>query len=146
LKLIDVTDAAGRVVEPEWLRKAEAVFRQLRESLPCDCARRLGAVFSGGGRMTLAVEGNAVRSLAVWRLIDNICEGRRFHFDDLVTDVQARSRGAGARLLAALEERAVRAGSTVVALDSGTQRVGAHKFYFGAGYVIPSFSFRKTIT
>lgn len=122
------------------------MHRQLRDTLPPDYAGRLGEVFDGGARMTLAVEGDAVRSLAVWRLIENTYEGRRFHIDDLVTDARARSQGAGAWLLAALEEKAVRAGCTVVALESGTQRERAHKFYFGAGYTIPSFSFRKTIT
>ena len=146
MELIEVTDEAGRVVEPEWLRRAEPVHRQLREGLPDDYGRRLAQVFNTGARMTLAVSGESVRSLALWRVIENTYEGRRFHIDDLVTDIQHRSHGAGAWLLAALERRARESGCAVVALESGTQRLRAHKFYFTAGYTIPSFSFRKAMT
>jgi hypothetical protein len=33
----------------------------------------------------------------------------------------------------------------VLALDSGTQRTDAHRFYFREGLVIPAFCFRKTL-
>jgi hypothetical protein len=33
----------------------------------------------------------------------------------------------------------------VLALDSGTQRTDAHRFYFREGMVIPSFCFRKNL-
>jgi hypothetical protein len=37
-------------------------------------------------------------------------------------------------------------GCDVVALDSGTQRTAAHRFYFREGFVIPSFCFRKSLS
>ena len=41
MRVMDVTDADGRVAEPAWLGRAEAVHRQLRTALPADYAARL---------------------------------------------------------------------------------------------------------
>ena len=143
--VVEVTAPGGEVVAPEWLARAEGVHRQLRPDLPADYAARLRVVFANGGRMAAVTEGEDVRAVALWRLIENTYEGRRLYVDDLVTDADCRSRGVGRFLLAALEERARALGCDVIALDSGTQRTGAHRFYFREGFVIPSFSFRKTL-
>ena len=145
LVLVDVTGASGNIVAPEWLARAEIVHRQLRDRLPGDYAHRLAEVFAGGAHMMLAVEGDEVRGVAVWRVIQNTYEGCRLYVDDLVTDAAHRSRGVGRFLLAGLEARAHRLGCDVIALDSGTQRTSAHRFYFREGFVIPSFCFRKSI-
>ena len=65
--------------------------------------------------------------------------------DDLVSDAAHRSRGIGSALLRQLERQARALNCHVLALDSGTQRTDAHRFYFREGMVIPSFSFRKTL-
>jgi GNAT superfamily N-acetyltransferase len=145
LVLVDVTGASGNIVAPEWLARAEIVHRQLRDRLPGDYAHRLAEVFAGGAHMMLAVEGDEVRGVAVWRVIQNTYEGCRLYVDDLVTDAAHRSRGVGRFLLAGLEARAHRLGCDVIVLDSGTQRTSAHRFYFREGFVIPSFCFRKSI-
>ena len=146
LALVEVTGAAGEILAPDWLARAETVHRQLRDRLPPDYVRRLGEVFAGGGRMTLAVEAAEVRGVAVWRLVQNTYEGCRLYVDDLVTDSSHRSRGVGRFLLAGLEAKARSLACDVIALDSGTQRTSAHRFYFREGFVIPSFSFRKTLS
>ena len=145
LSIVDITDPDGGLVEPAWLERAEAVHRQLRDRLPPDYARRMQAVFGGGGRMSVAVGAGAVLGVAVWRLVENTYEGRRLYVDDLVTDAASRSRGVGRFLLSALEDRARALGCDVIALDSGTQRTGAHRFYFREGFIIPSFCFRKSL-
>jgi GNAT superfamily N-acetyltransferase len=145
LRLIDVSGGGGEVVAPEWLRRAESVHRQLRDRLPADYAGRLGAVFASGARMCVAAEGDAVRGVAVWRLVENTSEGRRFYVDDLVTDAAQRSRGVGRALLSHLEAKARALDCDVLALDSGTQRMQAHRFYFREGFTIPAFCFRKTL-
>ena len=144
--MVEVTGSAGEILAPEWLDRAEPVHRQLRDRLPADYARRLGEVFSGGARMTLAVEAAEVRGIAIWRVILNTHEGSRLYVDDLVTDMAHRSRGVGRFLLAGLEARARTHGCSVIALDSGTQRTSAHRFYFREGFVIPSFCFRKSLS
>ncbi|HQR03276.1 MAG: GNAT family N-acetyltransferase [Proteobacteria bacterium] len=143
--LHEVTDAAGAVIAPEWLARAEPVHRQLRDKLPGNYAERLRRVFESGGRMVVATEGEAVRGLALWRLVENTYEGRRLYVDDLVTDTGNRSRGIGHELLAYLEQRARALDCDVLSLDSGTQRQDAHRFYFREGFVIPAFCFRKNL-
>ena len=145
LHLIDITDAAGAVREPAWLARAERVHRQLREQLPADYAGRLAQGFANGARMAVATEGDAVAGVAIWRLIENTYEGRRLYVDDLVTDSELRSQGVGKALLAHLERRAIELRCDVLTLDSGTQRSGAHRFYFREGMSIPAFCFRKVL-
>jgi len=143
--VVEVTDGNGSVVEPAWLALAEPVHRQLRTSLPADYAGRLRAVFANGARMSVATEGDAVRGVALWRVIENTYEGRRLYVDDLVSDEAHRSRGIGKTLLGHLERLARDLQCDVLALDSGTQRTEAHRFYFREGLVIPAFSFRKNL-
>lgn len=143
--VVDVTGGDGSVVEPKWLLLAEPVHRQLRSGLPDDYAGRLRAIFGNGARMSVATEGTAVRGLALWRVIENTYEGCRLYVDDLVTDEAHRSRGIGRALLQHLERQARTLQCEVLALDSGTQRTDAHRFYFREGLVIPAFSFRKTL-
>ncbi|MCX7167692.1 MAG: GNAT family N-acetyltransferase [Rhodocyclales bacterium] len=143
--VVDVTGSDGSVVESKWLARAEPVHRQLRTGLPADYAGRLRAVFGNGARMSVATEESAVRGVALWRVIENTYEGRRLYVDDLVTDEAHRSRGIGRTLLQHLERHARELQCDVLALDSGTQRTDAHRFYFREGLVIPAFSFRKIL-
>lgn len=145
MRVIDVTDGSGRVVEPLWLGRAEGVHRQLRTALPPDYPGRLAQVFANGGRLSVAANDEAVLGVALWRLIENTYEGRRLYVDDLVTDAAQRSRGVGRALLGHLEARARQLDCDVLALDSGVQRAAAHKFYFREGMHIPGFCFRKNL-
>ncbi|HNN46793.1 MAG TPA: GNAT family N-acetyltransferase [Azospira sp.] len=144
-EVVEVTAPGGEVVAPEWLARAEGVHRQLRPDLPADYAARLRVVFANGGRMAAVTEGEDVRAVALWRLIENTYEGRRLYVDDLVTDAAQRSRGFGKMLFDWLQAKALQLGCDVIALDSGVQRAGAHKFYFREGMHVPSFCFRKVI-
>ena len=146
LTVIDVTGADGGVPEAAWLVRAEPVHRQLRDRLPADYAGRLRGIFVNGGRMSVAAEDLVVRGVALWRVIENTYEGRRLYVDDLVTDAAHRSRGIGRTLLDHLERHARELQCDVLALDSGTQRSAAHRFYFRHGLVIPAFCFRKNLT
>ncbi len=144
-EIVEITAADGTVAAPQWLARAEAVHRQLRPALPADYAGRLQQVFANGGRMAVVADGDAVRAVTLWRVIENTYEGRRLYVDDLVTDEAQRSRGHGKLLFDWLQARAKRLGCDVVALDSGVQRAGAHKFYFREGMFVPSFCFRKVV-
>ena len=144
-EVVEVTAADGALAEPAWLARAEGVHRQLRPGLPADYAGRLKDVFANGGRMAVVAEEDAVCAVALWRLIENTYEGRRLYVDDLVTDEARRSQGFGKLLFDWLQVKAAQLGCDVIALDSGVQRAGAHKFYFREGMFVPSFCFRKVI-
>jgi GNAT superfamily N-acetyltransferase len=146
LSFLCLTDDAGEILFPQWLARAEAVHRQLRDQLPPghDAYREtLTRVCKNGGRLTLAVEGDTLKGLALWRVLENTYEGRRLYVDDLVVDAAQRSKGVGKALIEWLEEHARTLSCTVLALDSGLQRANAHRFYFREGFMIASFCFRK---
>ncbi|MEO8419221.1 MAG: GNAT family N-acetyltransferase [Methylophilaceae bacterium] len=145
MRLVEITDDGGGIVEPLWLIRAEMVHRQLRPQLPLDYLGRMHQVFANGARLMVVVDNERVLGLGLWRLIENTYEGRRLYVDDLVTDESTRSQGVGKLLLQHLEQQARTLGCEVLALDSGVQRVEAHKFYFREGMHIRSFCFRKTL-
>ncbi|MDR3055202.1 MAG: GNAT family N-acetyltransferase [Zoogloeaceae bacterium] len=151
LEIIPVTDDAGAIAPAaaKWLPKAEVVHRQLRERLPSGYEAyraTLRRVFANGGRFTLAVEGEAVKGVALWRIVENTCEGRGFFVDDLVVDAACRSQGVGKALILWLENLARNHQCDALTLTSGVQRSDAHRFYFREGFTIPSFCFRKKLT
>jgi GNAT superfamily N-acetyltransferase len=144
-RVIDLTDASGDVVERAWLLKAERVHRQLRPQLPADYTGAMERVFAGGGRLSVAVRGDEVTGVAVWRIHANTFEGLHMYVDDLVTDEKLRSSGVGKLLMDHLQVIARAAGCSSCTLDSGTQRQQAHKFYFREGLVVTSFHFSKPL-
>jgi hypothetical protein len=145
VQIIEITNDTGHVVQPTWLARAERVHRELRPQIPAPYVESLGRVFQGGGRMIIAVYAGEVAGVAVFRVHENTAQGRKLYVDDLVVDLECRSRGIGSALLAQLEQHARRADCVVVDLDSGTERERAHRFYFRAGYTIRTFGFKKGI-
>jgi len=141
MRIVAVTDASGAVVDAEWLRRAERVHRMLRTALPEDYAAKMKRVFAGGGRMCVAADGDRVLGVAVYRIYENTWAEVQLYVDDLVVDEAERSQGVGHVLMRHLEQVARDAGCTTFALDSGTRRDQAHKFYFREGMVITSFHF-----
>lgn len=145
MNIIEITDDKGAIADPGWLGKAESVHRQLRAALPPEYEAKMKRVFAGGARMCVAVEGEAVAGVAVYRTYENTWAGKQLYVDDLVTDEKRRSSGVGRMLLGYLEQKARAAGFENLALDSGTQRQQAHKFYFREGMVVTSFHFGKKL-
>jgi len=145
MKVVEITDAKGQIVEAEWLKRAEMVHRQLRPTLPADYAARMQVIFAGGAGMAVVVDGDTVLGAAVFRVIENTFHGRELYCDDLITDETRRSTGVGHALIQHMERLARGRGCQWLTLDSGTQRQQAHKFYFREGMTIPSFHFTKPL-
>jgi GNAT superfamily N-acetyltransferase len=82
-----------------------------------------------------------VRSVAGFRRMEMLHSGITLYVDDLVTDAATRSRGYGDQLLDWLVTRARSEGCDEFSLDSGTQRVDAHRFYLRKRMKIASFHF-----
>jgi GNAT superfamily N-acetyltransferase len=82
---------------------------------------------------------------AGWRIVATTSVVRKLYVDDLVTSAASRSTGVGRALLAHLEQHAQAAGCAVLALDSGTQRTDAHRFYFRERMAVTAFSFDKPL-
>lgn len=71
--------------------------------------------------------------------------GRVLFVDDLVTDPHIRSRGIGAALFAALEQRGRAARCERIELDSGVTNHAAHRFYYRHRMVAMALHFAKPL-
>jgi GNAT superfamily N-acetyltransferase len=145
LKVVPITNAVFEVVEQEWLTRAEAVHRQLRPHLPATYAQRMREVFAAGAEMAVAVDGEEVRGVTVFRMLNRTVSGLDLYCDDLVTDETKRSSGVGRTLVAYMEALARERGCSALTLDSGSHRQQAHKFYFREGLAITAFHFVKPL-
>ena len=145
VEVVAVTDAGGAVVDPKMLAAAEAVHRQLRPQLPADYPARMKEVFGSGAEMAVAVVEGQVAGITVFRVIEKTFTGREIYCDDLVTDEKRRSGGVGHALIAYMEKVGRERRCDMLALDSGTQRQQAHKFYFREQMPITAFHFSKKL-
>lgn len=100
---------------------------------------------SEGYRLAYLEAGGQVVTVAGYRVSTNLWLGRHLYVDDLVTAGDARSAGHGAQMLDWLRMQARAAGCRFFDLDSGTQRGGAHRFYFGKGLTISAFHFSEPL-
>lgn len=96
---------------------------------------------SAGYRLAYLEAGGEVRSLAGFRVLENLHAGRFLYVDDLVTRAQDASRGYGGALFDWLVAKAHKAGCAQLQLDSGVWRHGAHRFYLRKGMDIVSHHF-----
>ena len=145
MNVIPITNHDGEIVNGDMLVAAEGVHRQLRPHLPEDYVARMEEVFASGAEMAVAIVGSRVAGLTVFRVIEKTFSGRELYCDDLVTDEKHRSAGVGHALIAYMEKVGRERGCDVLALDSGTQRQQAHKFYFREQMPITAFHFSKKL-
>ncbi len=145
VSVVAVTDASGAVVNAGMMGAAEGVHRQLRPGLPADYAGRMKEVFASGAEMAVAVVDGRVAGITVFRVMEKTFTGRELYCDDLVTDEKQRSKGVGRALIAYMEEVGRQRGCQMLALDSGTHRQQAHKFYFREQMPITAFHFSKKL-
>ena len=143
--VVAVSGAGGRIVDAGLLAAAEPVHRQLRPHLPIDYLARMKAVFASGAEMVVAVVDGEPAGIAVYRILEKTFTGRELYCDDLVTDERRRSTGVGRALIAYMERVGRERACDVLALDSGTQRQQAHKFYFREQLPITAFHFSKKL-
>lgn len=87
-----------------------------------------------GFRVIAAVRDGVVVGVAGVRPMELLYAGRILQIDDLVVDAGERSGGVGKALLDWVKSEAVRDGRVEVHLDSGMQRLDAHRFYDREGF------------
>lgn len=138
--------AVRRADSPKTVRLCFPVIAQLRPHLDePEFVRRVGEQAKEGYRLAYTqVRGKAtaVAGYRVQRMLFQKESGRLLYVDDLVTDEGRRSKGHGRALLAWLVQEARREDCDALELDSGVQRVGAHRFYLNQGMHIASYHFR----
>ena len=129
------------------LREAFPIMRELRPYLVEErYLELLGDMLPHGYRLFGLRESGNLVALAGVELLTNLYYGRHVWVYDLVTTAGERSRGCGKRLLEYVEDFARAQRCDVVALSSGVERTGAHRFYEKhMGYDRPSYVFTKVI-
>jgi GNAT superfamily N-acetyltransferase len=101
-------------------------MHQLRTDLvDTDFLARVRRQQRNGYQLCYLAEAGVVRSVAGFRLLENLANGLVLYVDDLVTDADSRSTGLGQKLLEWLLRRAESAGCDTLELDSGVQRFEA---------------------
>ena len=65
--------------------------------------------------------------------------------DNVVVTNELRSKGLGKKLVAWVEEKAVRLGCEMMVLDSYVSNHASHRFYFREGYIIKGYHFSKPL-
>jgi GNAT superfamily N-acetyltransferase len=80
-------------------------------------------------------------AVAGFRLLHTLAWGYVLYVDDLVTRADFRGKGHARRLMEWLFAEADRLGCDQLHLDSGPQRIVAHRFYFNQGLHINSYHF-----
>ena len=130
----------------EWV-EAFPIMNQLRTDLTEESYLALLQNMKEDGYKLYAlyIENKMVSVAGVsWRT--NFYNKRHVFIYDLVTDISYRSYGYGERLLKYIHDLAREKGAEYVALESGLQRVEAHRFYEEKlEYDKWCYSFRKSL-
>lgn len=95
----------------------------------------------GGYQLACVIEGDRALCVAGFTLGEKLAWGKHIYIDDLVTDENCRSTGAGRLLIEWLKGYAREIGCGQMHLDSGVQRFAAHRFYLREGFDIASHHF-----
>lgn len=98
-----------------------------------------------GYKIAFIEESGTVVAAAGYRISNNLFMGKNLYVDDLVTSEKQRSKGFGEILIQWLRQEAQKEKCNFFHLDSGTQRGGAHKFYFKQGFTIASYHFSENL-
>jgi len=144
-RIVELASETGATVVAQCLQRSEALHRQLRPAIRPPYTAYIRDMMAEGAHLALLADDDGIHALAVWRVYLSTYAGRRFYVDDLVVDESLRGQGWGGKLLAWLEEKARSLQCETFALDSGTQRHQAHRFYFRSGLIVASFAFSKSL-
>ncbi|MCP3980947.1 MAG: GNAT family N-acetyltransferase [bacterium] len=123
------------------------VMQQLRPHLEREAfVERVRLQQQEGYLLIFAADDGAPQAVAGFRMGHNLAWGRYLYVDDLCTAATERSRGYGRVLLSWLVEHARTEGCDELHLDSGTQRLAAHRFYLRERMDITSFHFVRRLS
>ncbi len=122
-----------------------AVMAQLRPHIGREAfVPRVRLQQEQGYRLAFLNVDRAPVTVAGYRFLEQLHAGRVLYVDDLVTDEARRSGGFGSRMLAWLFEQAIDNACQSLDLDSGVQRIDAHRFYEREGMRLASYHFKRS--
>lgn len=120
------------------------VMRELRPHIAeSEFLSRVRAQEKTGYLLAFVQETAGPVAVAAFRIGENLAWGRFLYVDDLVTRPADRLKGYGSALLSWLRDYAEKQGCLQLHLDSGIQRIEAHRFYEREGMERAGFHFRQ---
>jgi GNAT superfamily N-acetyltransferase len=124
------------------IRRCLPILTQLRPDLvETGFVARIRRQEAAGYRLVFLEAEGRIQSVAGYRISENLAWGRFLYVDDLVTDEAARGKGYGRQLLDWLVAQARAHDCDQLHLDSGVQRLAAHRFYLAHRLDITSHHF-----
>jgi GNAT superfamily N-acetyltransferase len=119
-----------------------AVMHELRPQLIAEeFVERVRRQQESGYRLLCLENEGEIKSVAGFRVSENLAWGRFLYVDDLVTKATDLGKGYGGALFEWLLQHAKAQGCDQFHLDSGVQRHRAHQFYHAKGMAITSHHF-----
>jgi GNAT superfamily N-acetyltransferase len=141
-----VTGAVNLAESAQDIARCYAVMANLRSHVPeSEFVGRVQVQQVQGYKLAYLTDADVVVAVAGFRVLETLATGRTLYVDDLVTDVEQRSRGYGKTMMEWLQAYAREAGCETFSLDSGTHRHEAHAFYFRERMRVTSFHFAKKL-
>ena len=134
------------ITGPDAIARSFDLMSRLRPRLSreayLDAVPRLMA---DSGYRLVGLEDDGLRALAGIRIGEWLHSGRYLEIEELVTAEADRSRGYGGALLAWIADYARGQGCRQLRLDSGVQRIDAHRFYEREGLVRSCYHFSEIL-
>jgi len=98
-----------------------------------------------GWRLVYVEDAGVPVAAAGFRVSEWLAWGKALYVDDLICLESHRGRGFAESLMRWMEDEARAQGCAEFHLDSGTHRLGAHRFYHRLKLAIASFHFQKKL-
>ncbi|MDX3073626.1 GNAT family N-acetyltransferase [Streptomyces sp. NPDC088354] len=144
---MELTFVDVRPGDPDMTAEVGPLIRTLRPALTADGFAAFAGEAHAQGLVFTAARDDLGRYLAVaTHRVLATSRGRTLFVDDLVTALDARRAGVGARLLEDLEIRARKAGCERIELHSGVTNHGAHRFFHTCRMAITALHFTRDLT
>jgi len=135
-----------RAITDQEIENCFEVMSELRTKLrKSDFLKTIRHMEGEGYRLAFIEDDGKIVSIAGYRVYTNLFMGKHLYVDDLVTSENARSNGYGEQMVNWLRDEARKEACVFFHLDSGTQRGGAHRFYFRQGFTIASYHFSQEL-
>jgi GNAT superfamily N-acetyltransferase len=143
-----MTTAVHLATSDADIRRCFPVMKELRPHIPDaeDFLARVRRMEKEiGWRMIYVEDAGEPVAVAGFRVMEYLVSGKTLYVDDLIALESHRGKGFAEALMHWMEDTARREGCKMFSLDSGTHRLGAHRFYHRMKMVISSFHFQKAL-
>jgi len=102
-------------------------------------------MFTEGYQLAFVEENGKAVSAIGFRDLQFLYNGKHFYIDDLSTLPETRGKGHAGKLIDYVVDLAKQKGYGYVTLDSGYNRLDAHRLYLNKGFVLASHHFSKKL-